>query len=247
MVPNDRCFIFRNSITSKIMELTIAIIIIVIVLVFPYGLLIHGYNENTKLTEENTQLKCRLEAIQLHLSDAKPEKRDVPPIIEKIDPEEPLTPEKIALAIQDRHYGFVREKREDVIYFDVKDNTYSIWTERLPRFILALRFTVDAGQYDLDCMRQAAHLMSDNIIMVKADLNDTPDEDGGYGLSFYLAAMDRNYPSFSQNLDLYIDIIEDGRRNLAEQYDKLVKAKQDPVPTLTALTSGNNKETKIIS
>ena len=89
--------------------------------------------------------------------------------------------------------------------------------------------------------------MSDNIIMVKADLNDTPDEDGGYGLSFYLAAMDRNYPSFSQNLDLYIDIIEDGRRNLAEQYDKLVKAKQDPVPTLTALTSGNNKETKIIS
>lgn len=228
------------------MELTIAIIIILIVLVLPYGMMVKGYNENTKLTEENTQLKSRLDAIQQRVTETVPEKKDAPSA-PKIQPEEPLTAEMIALAIQDQHYGYVQEVTEDTIRFVVKDLTYAIYTDRLPQILLALRFRIDPAKHDINLLRRAAYLMSDEIIMVKTQIDDEPGEDGLYGLVFFLVAMDRNYSSFKSNLNNYINIIEDGRRSLGEHYDRLESERKDAIPALAALSSSESKETKILS
>ncbi len=228
------------------MELTIAIIVIVIILVLPYGLLVKGYNENSKLTEENTQLKSRLEAIQLRKTEVVPEKKEVPSVPE-IQPEEPLTAEMIALAIQDQHYGYVQEVTEDTIRFVVKDLTYAIYTDRLPQIVLTLRFRVDSAKHDINLLRRAAYQMSDEIIMVKTQIDDEPGEDGLYSLFFFLVAMDRNYSSFKSNLNNYITIIEDGRQRMGEHYDRLENERNGVLPSLSALSSSASKETKILS
>lgn len=228
------------------MELTIAIIVIVIILVLPYGLMVKGYNENTKLTEENAQLKSRLDTIQLQMLKSEPEKKEDPTVPE-IHPEEPLTIEKIALAIQDRHYGYVQEVAQDAIIFTVKDLNYKLYTDRLPQFCLVLQFGVEPEQYNLELLKHAAHLMSDDLIMVKAQINEEPWSDGRIGLMFFLVAIDRNYSSFKENLDYYIDIINDGRQNMREQYERLEKEREEAVPVLTSYASSETKENKIIS
>lgn len=218
------------------MELTIAIIVIVIILVLPYGLLVKGYNENTKFTEENAQLNSRLDAIQLKMIESAPEKK-----------EEPLTIEKIALAIQDRHYGYVQEVAQDAIYFSVKDLNYTLYTDRLPQICLVLQFGVDPETCNLEILKHAAHLMSDDLIMVKAQINEEPWSDGRIGLIFFVVAMDRNYSSFKENLDRYIDIINDGRQNMREHYERLEKEREEAIPVLTSYSPSDTKEIKIVS
>ena len=218
------------------MELTIAIIVIVIILVLPYGLLVKGYNENTKFTEENAQLNSRLDAIQLKMIESAPEKK-----------EEPLTIEKIALAIQDRHYGYVQEVAQDAIYFSVKDLNYTLYTDRLPQICLVLQFGVDPETCNLEILKHAAHLMSDDLIMVKAQINEEPWSDGRIGLIFFVVAMDRNYSSFKENLDRYIDIINDGRQNMIEHYEQLEKEREEAIPLLSPYSSADAKENKMIS
>ena len=227
--------------TFYIMELAIAIIVIIAIVVLPYGLIAKGHDENTKLTEENSRLKSRLDA--LLTQPAEQEK----PVIPEMTPEEPLTIEKIALAIQDRHYGYVQEVTEDAICFTVKDLNYKLYTDRLPQFFLVLQFGVEPEKYNLELLKHAAHLMSDDIIMVKAQMNEEPWSDGRIGLMFLVVAMDRNYSSFKENLDYYIDIINDGRQNLREHYERLEKERKEALPLLTSYASSDAKENKIIS
>lgn len=223
------------------MELAIAIIVIVIILVLPYGLMVKGYNENTKLTEENTWLKSRLDTLL-----TQPETQEKPAIPE-VTPEDPLTIDQIALAIQDRHYGYVQEMTQDAVLFTVKDLKYKLYTDRLPQICLVLQFGVEPEKFNLELLKQAAHLMSDDLIMVKAKINEEPWSDGRIGLLFFLVALDRNYSSFKENLDFYIDIINDGRQNMMEHYEQLEKEREEAIPLLSPYSSTDAKENKMIS
>lgn len=223
------------------MELAIAIIVIIAVVVLPLGLLVKGYDENTELAEENSRLKSRLDA--LLTQPAAQEK----PAIPEMTPEEPLTIEKIALAIQDRHYGYVQEVTQDAICFTVKDLNYKLYTDRLPQLCLVLQFSLEPEKYNMELLKHAAHLMSDDIIMVKAKINEEPWSDGRIGLMFFVVALDRNYSSFKENLDYYIDIINDGRQNMIEHYEQLEKERKEALPVLTSYAASDAKENKIMS
>ena len=229
------------------MELAITIIVIIAVVVLPLGLLVKGYDENTELTEENTRLKSRLEALQTQPVSAIPPATLEPRPVPEMTPEEPLTIEKIALAIQDRHYGYVQEVTQDAICFTVKDLNYKLYTDRLPQLCLVLQFSLEPEKYNMELLKHAAHLMSDDIIMVKAKINEEPWSDGRIGLMFFVVALDRNYSSFKENLDYYIDIINDGRQNMIEHYEQLEKERKEALPVLTSYAASDAKENKTIS
>lgn len=223
------------------MELTIAIIIIVIVLVLPYGMMIKGYNENTKLTEENTklsaevsQLESRLDSMQYRLSSAVSDRED-----------QELTPGKISEALQ--YYGYEHRTAPDRINFKVEDLVYCIDVERMPLFTLSLQFALNSREYNLERMKRVAHQLSDSIVMLKAEIEDTPDENGDMGLVFYLVAMDRNYASFKSNLSRYLNITNEGRRRLLDFYEKLEKEESEALSNVSALLPASTQETKIRS
>lgn len=223
------------------MELVIAIVVIVAIVVLPYGLLVKGYDENTKLTEENTklstevsQLESRLDSMRYRLSSAVSDRED-----------QELTPGKISEALQ--YYGYEQRSAPDRIRFKVEDLVYCIDITRMPLFTLSLEFAVNDREYNLERMKRAAHLMSDSLVMVKADIDETPDENGDKCVVFYLVAMDRNYASFKGNLGRYLNIIDEGRRRLLDFYEKIEKEESEALSNVSALLPSSNQETKVIS
>ena len=130
--------------------------------------------------------------------------------------QEPLTKDGIAEAV--RFNGYVPEILEDAVEFRVQGEKYLIDAERLPLFFLIKSYTLNPEEWDLDLMRQAAHIMSDKLVMVKATFSDE-----GTDLNFFVAAHDRNYESLKENLTVYLRIIADGQHLLDVEYDRLVK------------------------
>ncbi len=213
------------------MELTIAIIAILAIVILPYWLLVKGYDENIKLTEDNTQLKTRLDALQ---------SRAIP------CGEESLTVESMMQVLQ--YYGFASERCEDGIRFKVNNLVYYLSTDRLPKFSVSLQFTINKSEFDPDRMRRAAYLMSDSLIMVKAEVDETTDENGKYDVVFYLVAMDSNVSSLRINFRDYIGIVEEGRRRMVDYYGRLEKEAQEAShPAIPAFLTTESKGTKVIS
>lgn len=172
-------------------------------------------NRNTRLAAENTQMKGRLEWLQ--------EKRQRPA-------NEPLNVERVADAV--RYVGFVPEINENGVFFMIRGETFFIDTSRLPQIFVILQFSINTGEYDMDLLKHAAHVMSDSLLMVKATFSDA-DELGKIGLCFFVAAMDRDYFNFKGNLLEYINIIEHGCRVMGESYENLVKEKRDAALTIS--------------
>ena len=165
------------------------------------------------------------------------------PVTEEKEPAaapEPLTTEKIAEAV--RTEGYVPETEKDCVRFKAQGVSYIIDTERLPLFFIAKGYSVDPKDWEMDLMKDAAHRMSDALVMVKATFLDNDKT-----LNFFVAAQDRNYGSFRANLATYLRILEDGQRKMSEEYDRLVDEKRGAALTAQPVFSAPKTETKILS
>lgn len=187
--------------------------------------------KNTNLTVENGLLKGRMESMQERIAEK-----------DAVAPKERLTANGIEEAI--RHAGYVPDRSENWIRFMVSGEPFYVETDRLPSVFVLRQFGVDSKEWEMDLLKQAAHLMSDELIMVKATFDEDKD---GIGLRFFVAAVDANNASFQENLTKYINIIDDGRRKMNEIYEGLVQEKRDAALTLNPFLPANSSENKVMS
>lgn len=188
-------------------------------------------NKNTKLTVENSLMKGRMETMQERMAE-----KDPAPAMET------LTADGIEEAV--RHMGYVPDRSENWVRFMVSGEPYYIEAGRLPSVFLIRQFGVNTKEWEMDLLKHAAHLMSDELIMVKATFDE---DEQGTGLRFFVAALDANNASFSANLPLYLSIIEDGRSKMSEIYEGLVKEKRDAALTVNPFLPTSTSENKVMS
>ena len=119
-------------------------------------------NKNTKLAVENSLLKGRMEGLQEKLAQQAP------------DADEPLTAEGIAEAV--RRAGYVPEVNEKWVRFMIQGEPFYVETGRLPQVFVLRQYNVDTKEWEMDILRHAAHVMSDDLIMIKATFDDDVDE-----------------------------------------------------------------------
>ena len=153
---------------------------------------------------------------------------------------EPLTLDKIADAV--RFNGYVPEKRKDSLVFRVQGENYLVDAEQLPLFFVVKGFNVNPAEWEMDVLREAAHIMSDKLAMVKATIFDDDS-----GLRFFVGAQDRNYESFKDNLMSYLRIIENAERVMHEEYDRLVGMKHDAALAAQPFISSSQQKNKVVS
>ena len=151
-----------------------------------------------------------------------------------------LTVEKIADAV--RMEGFFPEIEETGVRFKAQGESFYVDAERLPVFFVVKSYNVDPDNWEIDLLRDAAHLMSDALIMVKATFSDD-----GRTLNFFVAAQDRNYESFRANLMNYLRIIEDGQRKMNEEYNSMVEEKREAALKSNPVIPSVQPEKKVLS
>ena len=190
-------------------------------------------DKNAKLAAENGLMKGRMETLQ---------ERGAITIEQSAAAEEPLSIEGIETAV--RHAGYVPDTSDDWIRFMVAGERFFIDTSRLPQIFISRYYNVQTSEWDMELLKKAAHLMSDDLIMVKAIFDEEPDSTT---LRFFVAAMDRNYPSFRDNLMAYLGIISDGNRRMSEIYDNLVEEKKNPALAGTPFTAAYVQDPKLLS
>ena len=164
---------------------------------------------------------------------------DESPVTSTGDGSEPLTIDRIADAI--RFNGYVPEIREDTVFFRVQGETYFVDAERLPLFFLIKGYNIDPADWDVDLMREAAHRMSDELAMVKAGVSDDDKV-----IRFFIAAQDRNYASFRDNLPAYLNILEGGQHFHNEEYVRLDEKRNETLNAQPVIPSPVT-ENKILS
>ena len=209
----------------------IAIISIVVAAVLGV-LLLDRRKENRKLTED---LKWQRDANMQLLKNVPDKDGDG-----HAECPEPLTIGKIADAV--RMEGFFPEKEETGVRFKAQGESFYIDAERLPLVFVLKGYNVDPNDWEMDILRDAAHLMSDALIMVKATFTDD-----GRTLNFFVAAQDRNYESFRANLTNYMRIIEDGQRKMNEEYHRMVDAKREAALAAQPYIPQVKQENKVVS
>ncbi len=150
-----------------------------------------------------------------------------------------LTVEGIAECV--RSVGYEPRMGEGSIGFVKENEAYVIDAERLPRFFISKSYRVNPDKCDLELMQRAAHQMSDDVMMVKADISEGTDDEGNCELRFFLAAMDRTLGGFRQNLADYIEIIDEGQRRLGNMYNQLMEEKND-VSSLNTLADASSRQ-----
>ena len=153
---------------------------------------------------------------------------------------EPLDVGKIADAV--RMEGFFPEVEETGVRFKSQGESFYVDAERLPLFFIVKSYNVDPDNWEMDILRDAAHLMSDALILVKATFSDD-----GRTLNFFVAAQDRNYESFRANLTHYMRIIEDGQRKMNEEYHRMVDEKREAALKANPVISSLQQENKVLS
>lgn len=201
-----------------------AVCILLLVALFYLG------DKTNKLTAENYLMKGRMEAEK-----EKTAGKETVPLQEK------LTAEGIEEAV--RHAGYVPDRKDTVILFMVSGDHYFVDTARLPAVFLIRQFSIDTNEWDIGLLRHAAHIMSDEIIIIKADIDD----DDEATLRFIVAALDGNYASFRDNLTTYISLITEGHRKMNESYEQLLREKNEAEPAVTQMPSTIPGETKFLS
>ena len=151
----------------------------------------------------------------------------------------PLTAAGVAECV--RAAGYVPEDWDGGFIFKKDDEVYIIDLRRLPRVFISKTYLANPKDWDLELLQRAAYQMSDEIIMLKADISGEPDGDGDRTLRFFLAAMDRTLRGFRENLKEYIQIIDEGQRRMGEAYNQFEKEKKD-ASSLNGLTSSSDKQ-----
>ena len=153
---------------------------------------------------------------------------------------EPLTVEKIADAI--RFEGYFPETDDASVRFKVQGENYLVDASRLPLLFVVKGYSVEPNEWEMGIFRDAAHIMSDRLVMVKATFSDD-DKD----LRFFVAARDRNFESFRANLTSYLGIIEDGQRVMNEEYNRMVEEKRNAALKAHPMVPSAQQENKLLS
>ena len=153
---------------------------------------------------------------------------------------QPLTIEKIADAI--RMEGYFPEIEETGVRFKVQGESFYVDAERLPLIFLVKIYSLDPNDWEMDILRDAAHLMSDALIMVKATIADDDKS-----MSFFVAAQDRNFESFRANLISYMRILEDGQQKMNEEYHRMVDEKREAALAAQPVIPPVRQDTKVMS
>ena len=171
--------------------------------------------DNAELSANNSLLRRRLESTS-----------------EQLNQDQSLTVKDIEAAI--KHCGYTPDTSNDFVSFKVDNKMIDIDITRLPALSIVCDYTIDPDKWNFDLIKQAAHLMADELIMVKAYFINN--EDNAI-LRFIVVAMDRNFISFSDNLQLYISILSEGDKVLREKYHSLEAETSGPVILAKQLTS----------
>ena len=209
----------------------IAIIISIVLCAVLGAILRDRKEENEKLTEVlKQQQETNLELL----------KRIPVTNEEEAGRAEPLTVEKIADAI--RMEGFFPEVEDTGVRFKAQGESFYVDAERLPLIFLLKGYNVDPNDWEMDILRDAAHKMSDALIMVKATISDDDKS-----LNFFVAAQDRNYESFRANLTSYMRIIEDGQRKMNEEYHRMVDERRDAALAAQPFIPADRPDSKVLS
>lgn len=158
------------------------------------------------------------------------------------EPSEPLSLDKIEDSV--KHCGYVPRRNGTIISFDVGNNLYFIDAYRLPRVFIAHRYKIDTKFWDLDLLKQSAHKMSDDVIMVKAILEE---EEEGLYLKFYIATMDRCHSSFRDNLSTYISFIAEAAHRMLDTYNHLELEKKKQEVITSPFPNSNQNNSKVSS
>lgn len=236
---DDRCtlrsLVFPEEQTIKpmlMMNGMIAFLIAMIVLMV--FLVIDSDKKNTKLAAENYRLKGQVDVLEQRSASA-----GLP-----ASEGEPLTTEKVAEAV--RYAGYVPEVYDDkLVAFNVSGERFLVETNRLPHAVfVAKHYSMDPSEWDMELMRKAAHLMSDEWMMVKALFWEHED---GTTLRFFVASMDHTYGSFRDNLLHYVQLIAEGDGKMREIYETLVKEKEDPARAINPFLLADKKDKIILS
>lgn len=190
-------------------------------------------DKNTKLAAENGLMKGRIETLQEWGVSAG-----------RIYPtaEAPLTVEDVETAVS--RAGYVPYTSDNKVQLMVDDRQFTIDTSRLPQLLICSDGVVQTSEWDMELLKKAAHLTSDELIMVKAVFHEKPDSTI---LNFYIAAMDRNYLSFRANLMTYINAINVGIIRIHEIYDQLMEEKQVTTPAGTQLIDADVQDKRLPS
>lgn len=158
---------------------------------------------------------------------------------EKPEPE-PLTVERITDAL--RVEGFSPEVNGDWVSFTVQGEKYHIDASRLPLLFVMKGYSLNPDDWEMDLLREAAHRMSDDMVMVKASFTDDDK-----GLRYFVVARDRNYESFRSNIASYVNILEDGQRVMDEAYMKMVTEKHDAARDSQSILPPVRQKNKVLS
>lgn len=207
------------------------IIILSIVCVLLVSIVTGQDNKNAKLKAENGLLIGRLGSANDQLKAANSRL-------------EPLTLRVIAQAIKD--HGFEVHIEDSDIGFKVGRNYYIVSTEELPLIFIIHELNVDPDKWDLSLMRQAAHMMSDELVMAKALIYPGDEEMKPY-IRFFLAARDGNVASFSDNLMEYLRILDISEELLLKKYWGLVEERKKEAKELESLLPEGRTASKVMS
>lgn len=189
--------------------------------------------KNAKLAAENGLMKGRMETLQ--------EKGAFAGLVSSTM-EQPLTVEGVDAAV--RHAGYVPDTSDGWVRFMVAGERFFIDTSRLPQIFISRYYNVQTNDWDMELMKTAAHLMSDDLIIVKAIIDEEPD---GTILRFFVVALDRNYSSFRDNLMTYLGIISDGIRCMNDKYKQLEAEKNDPALAVAKYAAASQQDPKLLS
>lgn len=124
-----------------------------------------------------------------------------------------------------RYNGFVPEvdTDENWVFFKKLGLTYGIVTERLPMFIIMRHYDLDKKEWNMELLRQAAHKVSDEIIMAKVLLTGEDEN----GISFQITSFEDNYEHLKDFLCQYLSIIDESYARLFDTYNELENKKSE--------------------
>lgn len=142
-----------------------------------------------------------------------------------------------------RYNGFVPEAEDNWIFFKKQGDTYGIVTERLPMFIIMRHYDLDKKEWNMELLRQAAHKVSDEIIMAKVLLTGEDEN----GISFQITSFEDNYEHLKDFLCQYLSIIDESYARLFDTYNELENKKSEMTLTNQGQTLNMTGAKKVVS
>ena len=144
-----------------------------------------------------------------------------------------------------RYNGFVPEvdTDENWIFFKKLGLTYGIVTERLPMFIIMRHYDLDKKGWNMELLRQAAHKVSDEIIMAKVLLTGEDEN----GISFQITSFEDNYDHLKDFLCQYLSIIDESYARLFDTYNELENQKSEMTLTNQGQSLNITGSKKVVS